>query len=115
MSSDGRRARLRAAHLAARRARDRRLSGAFATVLAAFDNAEAVAVEPTDPAAERAPTVGGTEADRRGLSEQEEHDLVQREIADLRAAAADAQGRGDDAECGELTRLADAITEVVGG
>jgi len=101
--------RLRSAHLAARRDRDRRLAGAFASALAALDNAEAVATDVRAGALEDAPGPGGSEAERRELTADDERALVVREIADLRDARAGAADRGDTAEAAELDRLAAAL------
>ncbi|MCX5384324.1 GatB/YqeY domain-containing protein [Streptomyces sp. NBC_00083] len=75
------------------RARDKAAVSALRSALAALDNAEAVpagAAELRGVSVEESPVgVGVTEAARRELSERETADIVRREIAERRSAAAE--------------------------
>ncbi|GAA4031786.1 hypothetical protein GCM10022247_66060 [Allokutzneria multivorans] len=93
------RASLRASLTAALKARDRVAITALRSALAAIDNAEAVP-------AERSPTtgsehvagasvgVGATEAQRRDLTEADLRSIVENEVRERTAAAADYSARG---------------------
>jgi uncharacterized protein YqeY len=94
--------RLRAALVPAMKARDKVTVGAVRSVLGAIDNAEAV--EP-DPGGATAPPpvgriagavagLGAAEVARRSLDESEVVAIVEHEIADRRAAAADLRAIG---------------------
>jgi hypothetical protein len=115
VSSSPLRLRLRSAHLDARRARDRRLAGALATVIAALENAEAVAAEGGASAMEDAPAVGTTDVARRRLDDATEHEIVAAETEDLRSAARGAAERGDEDEQGEIERVAGAVARLLAG
>lgn len=85
------RTRLRSALLEARRARDTVATSAVRTVLAALENAEAVAVD-SAPAAgaieDSVRGVGGTDAPRRVLTDADEQAILEAEIASLDEAVA---------------------------
>lgn len=79
--------RLRAALLAARKARDAQTVSTVRTALAALENAEAAPTTVTSGAIEDAPVgVGATEAQRRVLSDADELAVLDGEIASLEEA-----------------------------
>ena len=78
------RARLRAAMLDARRARDAETTATLRTALAALENAEAVPSDVAAGALEDASVgAGTTEVDRRRLSDADERAVLDAEIASL--------------------------------
>jgi len=111
------RARLRAALLAARKARDAAAVSALRTALSAIDNAEAVAppaqAADVDAQSEHiagtAGPLGSGEAVRAELSEDDVRAIVAAEIEDRRAAAAGYEARGETARAAELRAEADVL------
>ncbi len=80
--------RLRAALLAARKARDTQTVSTLRNALAALENAEAVPTTVTSGAIEDAPVgAGATEARRRRLSDADEQAVLDDEIASLEEAS----------------------------
>jgi uncharacterized protein len=81
------RTRLRAALLEARRARDAETVSTLRTALAALENAEAVPTAARAGAIEQAPVgAGAAEAARRVLSDADELEILDEEIASLHEA-----------------------------
>ncbi|MBX5440201.1 MAG: hypothetical protein IRZ32_01595 [Solirubrobacteraceae bacterium] len=111
------RARLRAALLAARRARDPVAAGALRTALAAIENAEAVAPPPRraddgsggSRIAGTAGPLGAGEAPRAELSEDEARAIVVAEVEERRAAAAGYEARGEAGRAARLRSEADVL------
>ncbi len=92
------RARLKADLPKAMKARQSNTVNALRTVLAAIDNAEAVEVDTS-----RVPLVGrSNDVQRKVLTEEDIAAILQREIADLRAAIAKYQQIGKVAEADQL-------------
>lgn len=112
--------RLRAALLAARKARDAAATSALRSTLAAIENAEAVAV-PEPPAggdsaiAGSRAGLGAGEAHRRELSDVAVLAIVGAEVDDLRNSADEYERLGRDVESAALRRGADAVDAVVAG
>ncbi|WP_148572746.1 hypothetical protein [Nocardioides caldifontis] len=113
------RARLRTRLTAALRERDKEVAASLRSTLAALENAEAVAAPTTgalaagEHVAGAAVGIGSSEAPRRTLTEDDEREVVARELADLHAAATsyDAVGAVDRAD--GLRRAAAAVTAVL--
>lgn len=102
---------------AAMRERDRPAVNALRSVLAALDNAEAVPVA-SGPAAASEHVAGASvglgagEAARRELTVADEREVVEREIAEMRGEADDADLLGAADRAGELRRVADIVRDV---
>ncbi len=118
MATDDVRTRLRTALTTAMKARDRDVAGALRTVLAALDNAEAVAA-PEPPVGADSPIAGALsglgagEAPRRELTETDVAMIVHAEIADLRASADDYDRLGRHDRANGLRAGADAVAAAV--
>lgn len=116
------RARLRAALLAARKARDAAAVSALRTALSAIDNAEAVAPAARAAGAEAqsehvagtAGPLGSGEAARVDLSEDDVRAIVAAEIEERRAAAAGYEARGKTGRAAELRAEADVLAAQLG-
>ncbi|UMG93939.1 hypothetical protein [Nocardioides sp. TF02-7] len=113
------RAALRERLTRARLDRDRAVTAALRSALAALENAEAVPVADRPLVAGSAHVAGAVgpgaaEADRRELDAAEEQAILRDEVVALRAAAEeyDAVGRADDAA--EARRAADALESAAG-
>ncbi|HEY4464458.1 MAG TPA: hypothetical protein VGN41_17460 [Streptosporangiaceae bacterium] len=114
------RARLGRALRDALKARDQVAASALRSALAAIANAEAVppaASPPSGPTtnpyvAGAAAGVGGAEAERRVLSDAETGAIVQAEIAERHAAAAQYDEAGHADRAARLRREADVLTSV---
>lgn len=100
------RSRLRAGVTTALRQRDRVTADALRSVLAALENAEAV---PAPSTSEHIVGVGAADVPRLHLDEAAEQAVVEREIAELRSAAAEYDTHGDADRATELRRAADLI------
>ncbi|ADB53215.1 GatB/YqeY domain-containing protein [Conexibacter woesei] len=110
---DGVRARLRAALPAALKARDAGAVAAIRSTLAAIDNAEAVdARAPVVEHARIAGTageLGAGEAARATLTERQQREVVEREVAERRAAADEYDRHGHDEQAARLRTEADLV------
>jgi uncharacterized protein len=105
------RTRLRAALLAARRARDADTVSALRVALSALENAEAVPTAARAGALEDAPSgVGASEAPRRTLTRADELALLDEEIASLHEA-----GRAFSSSAPERAAAARRAAEVLTG
>jgi uncharacterized protein YqeY len=94
----------------AMRERDRDAMSALRTLLAAFANAEAVAVGVRAGAIEGAPVgVGAAEADRRDLDEDERRAILTSEIAECEHGVATAAAHGQTEAAERLRRQADVL------
>jgi uncharacterized protein YqeY len=119
--SESLRARLKAALPAAMKRRDAVLLPVLRATLAALDNAEAVPVTDSGPAALQATPVGVgvREAERRELSEDDVHRVVRAEILERQTAARDFERAGHPAPAeklrAEATALAAFVDEVRAG
>ena len=118
MATDDVRPRLRTALTAAMKTRDRDVAAALRTVLAALDNAEAVAApEPpigTDTLiAGSLAGLGAGDAPRRELTEADVAAIVDAEIADLRASADDYDRLGRHDRANGLRAGAEAVAAAV--
>jgi uncharacterized protein len=116
------RAALRDRLKSAMRARDRQTAGVMRTVLAALENAEAAPVVAHGPTAATSEHVAGAtvgvgtgEVPRRLLSQADEHELVAREIAELRVSATTLAEVGRHERSAELVRMAEAVEEILEG
>lgn len=102
----------------ARMDRDRSVSGALRSALAALENAEAVApgaaATPGSAHVAGAVDFGAREAERRTLTEAEEHAIVAAEVADLRGAADQYDQVGEHDEASAARRAADVLAGVAG-
>lgn len=108
--------RLRDRLTVALRERDRPVAAALRTVLAGLENAEAVAVVDdgtlevtSEHVAGAARGLGAAEAERRAVSDDEEHALAAAEVADLRARAVTSAAAGRQGEADGLRRAADVV------
>jgi hypothetical protein len=129
-------ARLRLALTAALRARDMTAVAALRSALGAIGNAEAVPVPPAPPAAApsaagpagasaagrgsphvagAAAGLGAAEAERRRLSPAQVAAIVQAEIDERRAAAAQYEGAGRTDRAARLAAEAQALATAAGG
>jgi uncharacterized protein YqeY len=108
------RERLKAALPTAMKQRDAVLLPALRSTLAALDNAEAVPVTDSGPAAlEHTPLgVGVREAERRPLSEDDVRRLVHAEIAERESAARDLEHAGHLAPAERLRAEAAALVAI---
>jgi uncharacterized protein len=110
------RERLRAAVPAAMKTGDRRAVSALRSALSAIDNAEAVEIgdDLRAGAIEAGPAgLGAAEVARRALSEDEITAIVQAEISERRAVAADYEKAGHGERATALLAEADALAEFV--
>ena len=104
---------------AAMRERDRPAVNALRSVLAALDNAEAVPVTARTAAdsehvAGALLGVGAGETARRELSAADEREVVEREIAEMRTEADEAERRGAADRADELRRAAAVVGDAAG-
>ena len=106
---------------AALRSRDMIAAAALRSALAAIANAEAVPVDPSaadlstsQHVAGAAAGLGAGEAQRRGLSDAEVGQIVDAEIAERMAAAADYEGRGHAEQARRLRREARVLADIAG-
>jgi uncharacterized protein YqeY len=97
--------RLKADLGAARRHGDAQATAVIRTLLAALANAEAVPLGPDHPKEVQ----GWAEAPRRRLDADDIDRILQREAAELRAAADEYAARGRDDEAVRLRRHADLV------
>jgi uncharacterized protein YqeY len=119
MSGSPLRDRLRVRLKAAMRERDKPLASALRGVVSALENAEAVPAPSGPLVATNEHVAGATvglaagDAPRRELTEVDEREVVARELAELRSAAAtyDEAGAADRAD--ELRRAAAVVTAVL--
>ncbi len=104
---------------AAMRARDRQTVGAMRNVLAALENAEAVPVTHGTPmptsehVAGAADGLGAGEAPRRSLTPDDEREVVEREVAEMRSSSAALAAAGEHERSSELVRLAETVEDVL--
>lgn len=103
-------------------ARDRQTAGAMRVVLAALENAEALPAGASPASTAWSEHVaGGTvglgagEAPRRVLSPEDERDLIDREVAEMRSSAATLAEAGGHERAAELLRVADIVEHAVTG
>jgi uncharacterized protein len=103
---------------AALRSRDMVAAAALRSALGAIANAEAVLVDPSvapttsQHVAGAAAGLGAAEAQRRGLTGAEVDQIVDAEIAERMAAAADYEGRGYAEQARRLRREARVLADI---
>lgn len=102
------------------RARDTAAVAALRSALAAIGNAEAVPANPPNPPGPGAGPIAGAviglgagDADRRVLSDDEVAGIVQAEIEERQAAAAQYRDGGHEARADQLQLEADVLTAVL--
>ncbi|PRY54024.1 hypothetical protein BCF74_12638 [Knoellia remsis] len=109
---------LRTALTQAMRSRDRAAAAALRSAIAALDNAEAIPVgaapaTQASPIAGSAVGVGATEAERRTLTHNDQLDIVETEVQDLRNAADELIDTGHEDRAAELLHGADTLLDVL--
>ncbi len=116
-AGDDIRQRLRGALRAAMRSRDVRAASALRSALAAIDNAEAIPVSETRTTATTSPHfagaaagLGAAEAQRRSLTGRQICEVVEAEIAERVAAAANYEG-GHPEQASRLRREAQVLSD----
>lgn len=117
MNESSLRARLRALLLDARRDRDRAVAGVVRGILAELENAEAVPTQGTEaPGSEHVAGasvgVGSTEAQRQTLDEDQEREVVHREL-DQVTATLERLARLDSARAVETAHAVQVVRDVL--